>query len=85
MLGKYDPSESHFSQCRIGANARHFLTQLSTVGATSESQEALDSFGRMAFGGAGMLASQRLIEKMHEKWPDCLERFHDVFGGEEYD
>ncbi|GAA5901305.1 uncharacterized protein JCM6883_000173 [Sporobolomyces salmoneus] len=53
------------------------------IGSSSESQEALGMFGRMAFGGAGVFASMPLLTNMANRWPDCYEQFRNVFGGDE--
>jgi len=37
----------------------------------------------MAFGGAGMLVSDPLSEKMLDVWDDCWTKFRHVFGGDE--
>lgn len=51
------------------------------VGATTEAKNQLESFGRMAFGGAGMLVSDPLSLKMYNLWDDCFEKFRHIFGG----
>ncbi|GAA5834190.1 hypothetical protein JCM3766R1_004485 [Sporobolomyces carnicolor] len=53
------------------------------IGASSESREALGMFGRMAFGGAGIVASNPLLASMANQWPKCYEQFKNVFGGDE--
>ncbi|SCZ96971.1 BZ3501_MvSof-1269-A2-R1_Chr1-2g00882 [Microbotryum saponariae] len=53
------------------------------VGATSESVNQLQQFGRMAFGGAGMLASAPLLHKMNNNWDECYKQFRQIFGGDE--
>ncbi|KAL8279176.1 hypothetical protein RQP46_008432 [Phenoliferia psychrophenolica] len=53
------------------------------VGATTEAKNQLESFGRMAFGGAGMLVSDPLSLKMYNLWDDCFEKFRHIFGGDE--
>ncbi|BGP49425.1 hypothetical protein JCM10450v2_005316 [Rhodotorula kratochvilovae] len=53
------------------------------IGATTEAQNQLAQFGRMAFGGAGMLVSQAMITSMYSTWNECHERYKDVFGGDE--
>ncbi|GAA5926610.1 uncharacterized protein JCM15063_000323 [Sporobolomyces koalae] len=52
------------------------------VGTSSESLEALGSFGRMAFGGAGIIVSAPLLTNMAGHWPECYERFKEEFGGD---
>lgn len=54
---------------------------LSTVGATTEAKNQLDQFGRMAFGGAGMLVSDPLMTEMYNVWDSCHEQFKHIFGG----
>ncbi|KAK4052495.1 hypothetical protein OIV83_002297 [Microbotryomycetes sp. JL201] len=51
------------------------------IGATSEAKNQLDSFGRMAFGGAGMLVSQSLMNDMHGMYETCHTKFKHIFGG----
>lgn len=51
------------------------------IGAPSEAKAQIDSFGRMAFGGAGILVSDALMLKMFTIWDDCHDRFKHVFGG----
>jgi hypothetical protein len=53
------------------------------VGATTEAMNQLNAFGRMAFGGAGMLVSDPLISRMEELWDECFDRFRWLFGGDE--
>ena len=52
-----------------------------TVGATTEAKNQLEAFGRMAFGGAGMVISDPLSSKMHDLWDVCYAKYHHVFGG----
>lgn len=52
------------------------------VGATTEAKNQLESFGRMAFGGAGILVSGPMLGKMAGVWDECHRRFSHVFGGE---
>ena len=37
----------------------------------------------MAFGGAGMLVSRAMMSAMYSSWGECLERYRDLFGGDE--
>ncbi|GAA5891213.1 hypothetical protein JCM5296_004930 [Sporobolomyces johnsonii] len=53
------------------------------VGATTEAQNQLQQFGRMAFGGAGMLISAPLLSAMYSLWPECHDRYKNSFGGDE--
>ncbi|GAA5962418.1 hypothetical protein JCM21900_003779 [Sporobolomyces salmonicolor] len=53
------------------------------VGATTESQNQLESHGRMAFGGAGILASAPLLSAMYQIWGECYDRYKNAFGGDE--
>lgn len=53
------------------------------IGTTTEAQRQLEAFGRMAFGGGGMLLSDPLAAKMYVIWDECYKRFHHVFGGDE--
>ncbi|GAA6040250.1 hypothetical protein JCM8097_009384 [Rhodosporidiobolus ruineniae] len=53
------------------------------VGATTEAQRQLEQFGRMAFGGAGMLVSRTLMSNLYARWDECHDRYKDVFGGDE--
>ncbi|BGP17555.1 hypothetical protein JCM10213_004096 [Rhodosporidiobolus nylandii] len=53
------------------------------VGATTEAQRQLEQFGRMAFGGAGMLVSHALMTAMYTRWDACFDRYKDIFGGDE--
>ncbi|GAA5879034.1 hypothetical protein JCM8547_006224 [Rhodosporidiobolus lusitaniae] len=53
------------------------------IGATTEAQKQLEQFGRMAFGGAGMLVSHALLAKMYAIWDDCFHRYSSAFGGDE--
>lgn len=52
------------------------------VGATTEAKNQLEAFGRMAFGGAGMIISDPLSSKMYDLWDTCYTKYHHVFGGE---
>ncbi|KAK4057061.1 hypothetical protein OIO90_001961 [Microbotryomycetes sp. JL221] len=53
------------------------------IGATSEAKNQLDSFGRMAFGGAGMIVSQTLMSDMQAMFDTCLSKYKNIFGGDE--
>ncbi|GAA5826643.1 hypothetical protein JCM3770_004611 [Rhodotorula araucariae] len=53
------------------------------IGSTTEAQAQLAQFGKMAFGGAGMLLSQAMMASMYKTWDECHERYKDVFGGDE--
>ncbi|KAM0790570.1 hypothetical protein ACM66B_004438 [Microbotryomycetes sp. NB124-2] len=53
------------------------------IGATSEAKNQLDSFGRMAFGGAGMVVSQSLMDDMNGLYDKCHSKFKHIFGGDE--
>ncbi|KAK4705947.1 hypothetical protein P7C70_g247, partial [Phenoliferia sp. Uapishka_3] len=63
--------------------SKYDITKDWFVGATTEAKNQLESFGRMAFGGAGMLVSESLSLKMYDLWDDCFEKFRHVFGGDE--
>ncbi|TNY24366.1 hypothetical protein DMC30DRAFT_433889, partial [Rhodotorula diobovata] len=53
------------------------------VGATTESQKQAAQFVRFAFGGAGMIASQAMMDATYSVWDECHDRYKDVFGGDE--
>ncbi|GAA5999777.1 uncharacterized protein JCM10292_003740 [Rhodotorula paludigena] len=53
------------------------------VGATTEAYNQLDYFGRMAFGGAGMLFSRGLFSAMESIWSECRELYESAYGGDE--
>ncbi|GAA5996446.1 uncharacterized protein JCM10292_007612 [Rhodotorula paludigena] len=54
----------------------HFL------GAFSESIGNYDMFGRISYGGAGMILSRALVRKMQPLVDQCAERFGHIFGGD---
>lgn len=90
MLSKYDPRQEWFSEFnsalpvdRDPVLTRDLFFISCPVGASSESREALGMFGRMAFGGAGIVASNPLLASMANQWPKCYEQFKNVFGGDE--
>ncbi|ORY67936.1 hypothetical protein BCR35DRAFT_178607 [Leucosporidium creatinivorum] len=62
---------------------KYDTTQKWFVGATTEAKNQLDQFGRMAFGGAGMLVSDPLMTEMYNVWDSCHEQFKHIFGGDE--
>ncbi|GAA5980765.1 hypothetical protein JCM11641_002637 [Rhodosporidiobolus odoratus] len=53
------------------------------VGTTTEAKRQLEQFGRMAFGGAGLLVSRGLGASMYDRWDTCFDRYKDIFGGDE--
>ncbi|KAI5475175.1 glycosyltransferase family 31 protein [Pseudohyphozyma bogoriensis] len=53
------------------------------VGTVSEAKNQLESFGRMAFGGAGLLISDTLELKLYNLWDTCWEKWKHIFGGDE--
>lgn len=59
------------------------LTLLSTVGATSEAADQVSAFGRMAFGGAGIFVTEKLMRDMEANYAECWERWRNLFGGDE--
>ncbi|KAM0752682.1 hypothetical protein T439DRAFT_354176 [Meredithblackwellia eburnea MCA 4105] len=63
--------------------AKYDITQDFFVGATTEAKNQLESFGRMAFGGAGMLVTDSLSRKMYDLFDDCYEKYRHIFGGDE--
>lgn len=81
MLGKYDPAEDYFGACPSHRPLPTSLTP-SPVGATTEAKNQLEQFGRMAFGGAGMIVSEPLHRKLFDIWDTCHDRFRNLFGGE---
>ncbi|KAI7943521.1 hypothetical protein MJO28_011049 [Puccinia striiformis f. sp. tritici] len=54
------------------------------IGASSESQQANNHFGRIAFGGAGIFLSRGLIQKMNAPgaFEGCFKDFGNEFGGD---
>ncbi|GAA5883396.1 hypothetical protein JCM16303_006732 [Sporobolomyces ruberrimus] len=51
-------------------------------GAFSETKGTVESFGKIGFGGAGVIISRGLVRKMQSTLDRCAERFSDVFGGD---
>ncbi|GAA5907959.1 hypothetical protein JCM5296_000771 [Sporobolomyces johnsonii] len=51
-------------------------------GTFSEARGNLEVFGKIAFGGGGMVMSRGLVRKMQSMVDKCAERFKDVFGGD---
>ncbi|GAA5941869.1 uncharacterized protein JCM15063_000804 [Sporobolomyces koalae] len=51
-------------------------------GSFSETQGTLETFGKIGFGGAGVVLSRGLVRKMQSTLDRCAERFSDVFGGD---
>ena len=84
MLGKYDPKQQWFGEIPFSVHSTSLGSPAytPTVGATTEAKNQLDQFGRMAFGGAGMLVSDPLMSKMYDIWDSCYEQFRHHFGGE---
>ncbi|KAG0151389.1 hypothetical protein CROQUDRAFT_36799 [Cronartium quercuum f. sp. fusiforme G11] len=52
------------------------------LGSTSEAIAQLNTFGNIAYGGAGILISKGLFKEMVRIHDDCLEENKDVFGGD---
>lgn len=59
----------------------YVLIILSAVGAVSEAKHQLESFGRMAFGGAGLSISDALGAKLYNLWDTCWTNWKHIFGG----
>ncbi|GAA5970082.1 hypothetical protein JCM11641_000260 [Rhodosporidiobolus odoratus] len=51
-------------------------------GGFSETKGNFELFGKIAYGGAGMIMSRSLVRKMQSKLDDCSSRFKDTFGGD---
>ncbi|GAA6021818.1 hypothetical protein JCM11491_003887 [Sporobolomyces phaffii] len=51
-------------------------------GSFSETKGTVESFGRIGFGGAGVIISRGLVRKMQSTLDRCAERFADIFGGD---
>ncbi|GAA5890290.1 hypothetical protein JCM6882_008785 [Rhodosporidiobolus microsporus] len=51
-------------------------------GSFSESRGNFGMFGKIAYGGAGMMISRSLVGKMQQTLDVCVERFAHVFGGD---
>ncbi|CEQ42725.1 SPOSA6832_04572, partial [Sporobolomyces salmonicolor] len=51
-------------------------------GTFSESRGTIEAFGKIAFGGGGMVISRGLVRKMQSMIDKCADRFKDVFGGD---
>ncbi|GAA5907505.1 hypothetical protein JCM8208_001397 [Rhodotorula glutinis] len=72
-----DPRATRRMLSKYDPHEQHF------IGATTEAEKQLSQFGRMAFGGAGMLVSRAMMSAMYASWSECLERYRDLFGGDE--
>ncbi|KAI5474776.1 N-glycosylase/DNA lyase [Pseudohyphozyma bogoriensis] len=66
--------QSHLASLDPGED--HYL------GGLSEHQRNLDNFGRIAFGGAGIIISRSLMRKMQDTLETCIAEFGDDFGGD---
>ncbi|GAA5868492.1 hypothetical protein JCM3774_005396 [Rhodotorula dairenensis] len=62
--------------------ARHDPAEEHFFGAFSEARQNYEYFGRIAFGGAGIVISRALLEKMQARVDECTIRFKDVVGGD---
>ncbi|BGP14020.1 hypothetical protein JCM10213_005605 [Rhodosporidiobolus nylandii] len=54
----------------------HFL------GSFSETKGNFEAFGKIAYGGAGMILSRSLVRKMQSRIDECSSRFAHIFGGD---
>ncbi|BGO89742.1 hypothetical protein NBRC10512_004396 [Rhodotorula toruloides] len=52
------------------------------LGTFSETRGNFDMFGRIAFGGGGIVISRSLVRKMQGMLDKCAERFAHIFGGD---
>ncbi|GAA95859.1 glycosyltransferase family 31 protein [Mixia osmundae IAM 14324] len=52
------------------------------LGSTSEGEEQKRIFNFMGFGGAGLIMSTSLLDKMAAKWKGCYEVVKSEFGGD---
>ncbi|GAA6026855.1 hypothetical protein JCM8097_005911 [Rhodosporidiobolus ruineniae] len=51
-------------------------------GSFSEAVPNFEAFGKIAYGGGGMIMSRSLVRKMQTMLDKCAERFSDTFGGD---
>ncbi|GAA6010047.1 hypothetical protein JCM10207_007535 [Rhodosporidiobolus poonsookiae] len=58
-------------------------SQFWLIGSSTEATDQRHMFGRMAFGGAGILVSNPLLAAMQDRWDECHAQFKDVFGGDD--
>lgn len=59
------------------------LVRINIVGSSSEAIAQLETFGKIAYGGGGILISRGLFRAMIDQHQDCLEENKEVFGGDE--
>ncbi|KPV76019.1 glycosyltransferase family 31 protein [Rhodotorula graminis WP1] len=52
------------------------------LGAHSETVGNFQTFGKIGFGGAGLILSRSLVRKMQPHVDDCASRFAHMFGGD---
>ncbi|KAH8921004.1 glycosyltransferase family 31 protein [Atractiella rhizophila] len=53
------------------------------IGGSTEATNQIELFGKMAYGGAGMILSKALMDTMYLKYDECLSKFGDAFGGDQ--
>lgn len=53
-----------------------------TVGGNTEAKNQYDTFGTMAYGGAGIVMSRGLFNAMDAMYDECTNRLKDTFGGD---
>ncbi|BGP56139.1 hypothetical protein JCM8202v2_003750 [Rhodotorula sphaerocarpa] len=54
------------------------------IGTLSEAQKQVAQWGHIAYGGAGIILSRRVVEKMNASgvWEGCLRKYGASFGGD---
>ncbi|GAA5868713.1 hypothetical protein JCM3774_003633 [Rhodotorula dairenensis] len=54
------------------------------IGTLSESTKQVAQWGHIAYGGAGIILSRSVVEKMNESgfWRGCLQKYGSAFGGD---
>lgn len=62
--------------------AKQNPTEDHLFGTFSETRANFDYFGRIAYGGGGIVISRALLEKMQARIDECAIRFRDVAGGD---
>lgn len=62
--------------------SRHDYRDDHIFGTFSETRANYESFGRIAYGGGGIIISRSLLEKMQARLDECNEKFSGFFGGD---